>query len=50
MNSETKGTTQQPKMQYVELTMQEIWQATRSSAYSSKKQYTRKQKHKKITE
>jgi hypothetical protein len=50
MNPEAKDTRQQPKLQSVELTMQEIWQATRSTAHRSKKQYTRKHKHKKIND
>lgn len=33
-------------MKKVELTMNEIWQATRPSIQKSKKTYTRKQKHK----
>ena len=34
------------KMKTVELTMKEIWQATRPSIQKSKKTYTRKTKHK----
>ena len=34
-------------MKTIEVTIQEIWQATRTSVYKSKKQYTRKTKHKK---
>lgn len=41
---------QKPKLQQIEVTLQEIWQATRPIIQSSKKQYTRKQKHKKITD
>lgn len=33
-------------MKTIVLTQQEIWAATRSSVQKSKKQYTRKQKHK----
>jgi hypothetical protein len=33
-------------MKKIELTMNEIWQATRPSIQKSKKNYTRKQKHK----
>lgn len=33
-------------MKKIELTMNEIWQATRPSIQKSKKTYTRKQKHK----
>ena len=33
-------------MKQVELTIQEIWQATRPIVQKSKKSYTRKQKHK----
>ena len=33
-------------MKQVELTIQEIWQATRPTIQKSKKSYTRKQKHK----
>lgn len=33
-------------MKQVELTMQEIWQATRKSVHKSKKNYNRKAKHK----
>lgn len=33
-------------MKTVELTMKEIWQATRPSVQKSKKNYTRKVKHK----
>ena len=38
--------TNAPKMKKVEVTMQEIWQATRPIIQKSKKVYTRKQKHK----
>ena len=41
---------QKPKLQQIEVTLQEIWQATRPIIQASKKQYTRKQKHKKITD
>jgi len=34
------------KLQKVELTMQEIWQAMRGNVYKNKKKYTRKDKHK----
>lgn len=34
------------KMKTVELTMTEIWQATRPTIQRSKKSYTRKSKHK----
>ena len=34
-------------MKKIELTMNEIWQATRPSIQKSKKNYTRKTKHKK---
>jgi len=34
------------KLQKVELTMQEIWQAMRGNVYKNKKKYTRKKKHK----
>lgn len=34
-------------MKTIELTLQEIWSATRPAIQKSKKQYTRKQKHKK---
>lgn len=37
-------------MKKVELTMQEIWSVTRPSIQKSKKQYSRKQKHKKCLE
>ena len=33
-------------MKQVELTIQEIWQATRPVVYKSKKSYSRKKKHK----
>jgi hypothetical protein len=33
-------------MKTIEITMQEIWQATRPIIQKSKKAYTRKQKHK----
>lgn len=33
-------------MKTVQLTMKEIWQATRPSVQKSKKSYTRKSKHK----
>lgn len=35
------------KMTTVELTMKEIWQATRPAIQKNKKKYTRKSKHKK---
>lgn len=34
-------------MEKIEVTMQEIWQATRPIVQKSKKSYTRKKKHKK---
>ena len=34
------------KLQKTEFTIQEIWQAMRSNVHKSKKQYTRKSKHK----
>jgi len=34
-------------MEKIEVTMQEIWQATRPIIQKSKKSYTRKKKHKK---
>jgi len=34
-------------MKQIEITLQEIWQATRPIIQKSKKQYTRKPKHKK---
>ena len=34
-------------MKTIEITLQEIWAATRTSVQKSRKQYTRKQKHKK---
>lgn len=34
------------ELKTVELTIQEIWQATRPSIQKSKKLYTRKEKHK----
>jgi hypothetical protein len=34
------------KLQKVQFTIQEIWQAMRSNVHKSKKQYTRKDKHK----
>ena len=33
-------------MKTIEVTLQEIWQATRHIVQKSKKEYTRKQKHK----
>jgi hypothetical protein len=33
-------------MKTIEITIQEIWQATRPIVQKSKKEYTRKQKHK----
>jgi hypothetical protein len=50
MNTASKDTNQAPKLQYIELTMQEIWQATRGTVYTSKKSYNRKKKHKNIDE
>ena len=38
------------KLKTTELSMQEIWQATRGSVQKTKKQYTRKVKHKNIDE
>jgi hypothetical protein len=32
-------------MKTIEITIQEIWQATRPIVYKSKKSYSRKQKH-----
>jgi hypothetical protein len=37
-------------MEKIEVTMQEIWQATRPIIQKSKKSYTRKKKHKKQEE
>jgi hypothetical protein len=37
-------------MEKIEVTMQEIWQATRLIIQKSKKSYTRKKKHKKQEE
>jgi hypothetical protein len=37
-------------MEKIEITMQEIWQATRPIIQKSKKTYTRKKKHKKQDE
>jgi hypothetical protein len=37
-------------MEKIEVTMQEIWQATRPIVQKSKKSYTRKKKHKKQEE
>jgi hypothetical protein len=37
-------------MEKIEITMQEIWQATRPIVQKSKKTYTRKKKHKKQDE
>jgi hypothetical protein len=37
-------------MEKIEVTMQEIWQATRPIVQKNKKSYTRKKKHKKIIE
>lgn len=34
------------KLQVIEVTQQEIWDATRPSVQKSKKTYTRKRKHK----
>lgn len=34
------------EMKTIEVTIQEIWQATRPIVYKSKKSYTRKKKHK----
>ena len=36
------------KLETIEITMQEIWQATRPNVYKNKKKYTRKAKHKKL--
>lgn len=41
---------EKPKLQKTEFTIQEIWQAMRGNVYKSKKQYTRKPKHKKRDE
>jgi hypothetical protein len=35
------------KMKKIEVTQQEIWDATRPNVYKNKKKYTRKNKHKK---
>lgn len=35
------------KLQFVKLTLQEIWAASRPNVYKNKKKYTRKSKHKK---
>jgi hypothetical protein len=37
-------------MEKIEITMQEIWQATRPIVHKNKKAYNRKKKHKKINE
>jgi hypothetical protein len=37
-------------MEKIEITMQEIWQATRPIVQKNKKTYTRKKKHKKQDE
>jgi hypothetical protein len=37
-------------MEKIEVSMQEIWQATRPIVQTSKKTYTRKKKHKKFNE
>jgi len=37
---------QEHKLQQTQFTIQEIWQAMRGNVYKSKKQYTRKDKHK----
>ena len=37
-------------MEQIQITMQEIWQATRPIVHQSKKTYTRKKKHKKVKE
>jgi hypothetical protein len=42
-----KDPNQDPKLHKIEITMQEIWQATRPIVHASKKSYTRKEKHKK---
>lgn len=34
------------KLEKIEVTIQEIWQATRPNVYKNKKKYTRKNKHK----
>ena len=34
-------------MEKIEVTQQEIWDATRPNVYKNKKKYTRKNKHKK---
>lgn len=36
-------------MKKIEITMNEIWQATRPIVHTNKKSYSRKTKHKKIT-
>lgn len=35
-------------MEKIEVTQQEIWDATRPNVYKNKKKYTRKNKHKKV--
>jgi hypothetical protein len=42
-----KDSNQDPKLHKIEVTMQEIWQATRPVVHTSKKSYSRKKKHKK---
>ena len=37
-------------MKKIEVTQQEIWDATRPNVYKNKKKYTRKNKHKKLGE
>lgn len=37
-------------MKQIEVTLQEIWQATRPVIYKNKKKYNRKSKHKKLKE
>jgi hypothetical protein len=39
--------TTQSNLKQIEVTLQEIWQATRPVVHASKKSYTRKEKHKK---
>jgi len=41
-----KNTLKSLKMKTIEVTMQEIWQATKPVIYKNKKKYTRKIKHK----
>jgi hypothetical protein len=36
------------KLEKTQFTIQEIWQAMRGNVHKSKKQYTRKKKHKRV--